>query len=72
MTQLDFRNEAKNGKAFGDSLDFLGYVRVPETIPALTTRRAMAMEWIHGRHLRDLTADEANRMTYMSVEVSDY
>ena len=42
--ELDFRNEAANGDAFRRSLDFLGYVDVPRTLPEYTTRRAMAME----------------------------
>ena len=66
--ELDFRNEAKNAAAFKRSLSFLGYVDVPVTLPELTTRRAMAMEWVHGRHLSSLTPEEAMRMTYMSCE----
>ena len=41
---------------------------MPETLPELTTRRALAMEWIEGRHLQDLKPEEAARMTYMAVE----
>lgn len=68
VQELDFRNEAKNGAAFRDSLGFLGYVDVPRTLPELTTRRAMAMEWVYGRHLSALGPEEAMRMTYMSCE----
>ena len=68
VQELDFRNEAKNCAAFGRSLDFLGYVDVPKTLPALTTRRALAMEWVEGRHLSDLSPEEAMRMTYMACE----
>jgi len=68
VQELDFRNEARNAAAFKRSLSFLGYVDVPVTIPALTTRRAMAMEWVYGRHLKDLNPEEAMRMTYMSCE----
>lgn len=68
VQELDFRHEAANGARFRDSLAFLGYVDVPRTLPELTTRRAMAMEWVRGRHLRDLEPEEAMRMTYMSCE----
>lgn len=68
VEELDFRHEASNCREFGDSLQFLGYVDVPVTLPELTTRRAMAMEWVYGRHLSDLTPEEAMRMTYMTVE----
>ena len=68
VQELDFRHEAANAKSFGRSLAFLGYVDVPETIPKWTTRRALAMEWVYGRHLRDLGPEEAMRMTYMSCE----
>ena len=46
VQELDFRHEAANCKEFGESLRFLGYVDVPVTLPQLTTRRAMAMEWV--------------------------
>lgn len=68
VQELDFRNEARNAAAFKKSLAFLGYVDVPVTLPELTTRRAMAMEWVYGRHLSDLSPEEAMRMTYMSCE----
>ena len=68
VQELDFRHEASNCKAFGESLRFLGYVDVPVTLPELTTRRAMAMEWVYGCHLSALEPEEAMRMTYMSVE----
>ena len=68
VQELDFRNEARNAKAFRESLAFLGYVDVPQNLPELTTRRAMAMEWVYGRHLKDLSPEEAMRMTYMSCE----
>ena len=68
MQELDFRHEASNCFQFGESLRFIGYVDVPKTLPELTTRRALAMEWVYGRHLSDLSPEEAMRMTYMSVE----
>ena len=68
IEELDFRREAQNAKTFGESIAWLGYARVPETLPELTTRRALAMEWIEGRHLQDLKPEEAARMTYMAVE----
>ena len=60
--------QAQNAAAFRASLSFLGYVGVPESLPELTTRRAMAMEWVYGRHLSALNPEEAMRMTYMAVE----
>ena len=68
LQELDFRHEARNCLEFGESLRFLGYVDVPKTLPELTTRRALAMEWVYGRHLSALSPEEAMRMTYMSVE----
>lgn len=68
VQELDFRHEASNCFQFGESLRFIGYVDVPKTLPELTTRRALAMEWVYGRHLSDLSPEEAMRMTYMSVE----
>ena len=68
VQELDFRNEAANAAEFRESLRWLGYVDVPRALPELTKRRAMAMEWVHGRHLKDLSPEEAMRMTYMSCE----
>lgn len=68
VEELDFRRESENAKLFGESIAWLGYARVPETLPELTTRRALGMEWIDGRHLQDLEPEEAARMTYMAVE----
>jgi predicted unusual protein kinase regulating ubiquinone biosynthesis (AarF/ABC1/UbiB family) len=68
IEELDFRREAQNARTFGESIAWLGYARVPETLPELTTRRALSMEWIDGRHLQDLAPEEAARMTYMAVE----
>ena len=59
VQELDFRNEAANGMEFKKSLGFLGYVDVPDTLPELTTRRAMAMEWVRRRRrLSDLARTE--------------
>ena len=68
VQELDFRNEAANAREFKRSLLFLGYVDVPDAIPELTQRRAMAMDWVYGRHLSALSPEEAMRMTYMSCE----
>ncbi|KAH8073241.1 hypothetical protein JL721_3228 [Aureococcus anophagefferens] len=37
VQELDFRNEARNAKDFGDSLRFLPYVGVPRVVPELTS-----------------------------------
>ena len=65
VQELDFRNEAANGMEFKKSLGFLGYVDVPDTLPELTTRRAMAMEWVRGRRrLSDLARTAHARPTH--------
>ena len=65
VQELDFRNEAANGMEFKKSLGFLGYVDVPDTLPELTTRRAMAMEWVRRRRrLSDLARTAHARPTH--------
>ena len=69
VQELDFRWEARNARTFADSLTFLGYVRVPQALPEYTVGpNVLVTEWIHGRHLGDLTRDEGLRMTSMAVE----
>ena len=62
--EMDYRNEAKNAALFERSLDFLGYVSVPSTLSEFPpTPRVLVTEWIHGRHLGDLSTSEGLRMT---------
>jgi predicted unusual protein kinase regulating ubiquinone biosynthesis (AarF/ABC1/UbiB family) len=62
--EMDYRNEARNAVQFDQSLSFLGYVSVPKASPEfLPTPRLLVTDWVHGRHLGDLTKKEGLRMT---------
>lgn len=62
--EMDYRNEARNAVQFDRSLSFLGYVSVPKAAPEFPpTPRVLVTEWVHGRHLGDLTKREGLRMT---------
>eukprot|EP00965_Chrysotila_dentata_P261822 6214373-Pleurochrysis_carterae.AAC.14 len=67
--ELDFRNEAANAEAFAKSVAYLGYVTVPaplhEYIPG---PRVLVSEWVHGKHMNSLPADQAFNMAAMAVE----
>ena len=71
VQELDFRNEARNAKDFGDSLRFLPYVGVPRVVPELTSDasgKVIATEWVEGRHLGDLDGDEKMELSVRAVE----
>lgn len=53
--------EARNAVAFKKSLDFLGFVDVPECVSALTTERVLTTKWVQGRHLDKCTPEEQLR-----------
>jgi len=69
LQELDFRNEAANAEAFAKSVAYLGYVTVPaplhEYIPG---PRVLVSEWVHGKHMNSLPADQAFNMAAMAVE----
>ncbi|KAL2623662.1 hypothetical protein R1flu_003867 [Riccia fluitans] len=52
--ELDYTLEAANAKSFEIAHARLPYVRVPKTLPHLTTRRILTMEWIDGFRPSDL------------------
>jgi len=64
--ELDYRIEAENSVRFRESLNFLGFVTVPDVIQA--TNRILTTEWIPGRHLENLNKAEGLAMTRMAVE----
>ena len=57
--ELDYRTEAANCVEFGERHAFLGFVRTPEIITELTTRRVLVMEWVVGEKLGQI--QEASR-----------
>lgn len=50
--ELDYREEAANGKRFGDLYRHLEGVYVPRMYSDLTTRRVLVMEWVNGERLK--------------------
>ncbi|CAM6096469.1 unnamed protein product [Calypogeia fissa] len=52
--ELDYTLEAANATEFGESVKHLSYVKVPRTLPHLTTKRVLTMEWITGFRPLDL------------------
>ncbi|RMF18474.1 MAG: AarF/ABC1/UbiB kinase family protein [Candidatus Dadabacteria bacterium] len=55
--QLDFELEASNNRRFAENFADIDFVRVPELVPELCTRRMLVMEWIDGVRFRDAIAD---------------
>mmetsp|Transcript_30244 Transcript_30244/g.66323 ORF Transcript_30244/g.66323 Transcript_30244/m.66323 type:complete len:865 (-) Transcript_30244:961-3555(-) len=67
--ELDYRNEARNAETFARSLQFLGYVAVPQPVQGYRlSRRLILTEWVKGRHLEDLSREEGLALTQMAVE----
>ncbi|KAL3684266.1 hypothetical protein R1sor_002288 [Riccia sorocarpa] len=52
--ELDYTQEAANARLFESAHAQLPYVKVPKTLPHLTTRRTLTMEWIDGFRPSDL------------------
>ncbi len=66
--ELDYRKEARNGRAFEASLAFLGFVAVPDVLDEYTTKRVLVTKWVAGHHLNGLEAEDGLKMTRMAVE----
>ena len=49
--ELDYRREAKHAALYTEMLADVPMVRVPETIPELSTNRLLAMSWLQGDKL---------------------
>ena len=49
--ELDYRREAKHAALYTEMLADVPMVRVPETIPELSTNRLLAMTWLQGDKL---------------------
>lgn len=49
--ELDYRREAKHAALYTEMLADVAMVRVPETIPELSTNRVLAMTWLEGDKL---------------------
>lgn len=63
--EIDFLNEAANGKAFAQALANLEGVYVPDVHRTLSTRTVLTMEWIDGRKLSDIDDTLADRKLIM-------
>lgn len=62
--ELDYTLEATNANEFGASVRHLPYVKVPRTLPRLTRKRVLTMEWITGYRPLDLQLiAEGNRLS---------
>ncbi|HHN72921.1 MAG TPA: AarF/ABC1/UbiB kinase family protein, partial [Thermopetrobacter sp.] len=51
--ELDYRRELKHMRLYAQMLETRPEVRVPEPLPALSTRRLLSMTWLEGRRLLD-------------------
>ena len=63
--ELDYEREARNAALYGRMLADEPLVRVPETVPALSTKRLLTMTWLDGKPLlafRDHPLEERNRI----------
>ncbi|MEE2829494.1 MAG: AarF/ABC1/UbiB kinase family protein [Myxococcota bacterium] len=70
--EVDFLNEAANGKAFLEALDGLEGVAVPAVYRTHVCRTILTMEWIDGKKLSDISDTGADRKLIMDrlVEAS--
>lgn len=66
--ELNYLEEAANCNEFADAHAFQPFVKVPDVHAALTTRRVLTLEWLHGRPMKALSTEEQRHMTRMGVE----
>ena len=70
--ELDYVQEALNMDEFNRRHAWLGFVRAPRWYPQYTgppgSARVLTTEWITGKQISDLPADERLRMAQMAVE----
>lgn len=60
--ELDYRIEARHTELLADAHRDHPFIRIPEVITALTSRRVLVTEWLDGRPLREAyTAPQAER-----------
>ncbi|GAB4815406.1 hypothetical protein N2152v2_002452 [Parachlorella kessleri] len=57
--EMDFRLEAQHGEEFLRAHRDLHFVRVPEVVRELTTRRVLVMEWVDGQSPSQLLSKSA-------------
>ena len=65
---VDYRTEAANCLEFGERHAFLGFIRTPEIINHLTTRRVLVMEWVVGEKLAQID-DDARRKLFVDKAI---
>lgn len=60
--EIDYRIEARNQQQFADAYRGHPFIRIPEVIPELSTRRVLTMDLVHGLRYADaLTAEQTLR-----------
>lgn len=70
--ELDYRQEASNGAEFAAAHKHLPWVHVPKTLPHMTGRKVLVMEWLNGDRPFDLQSVAQGKAysdgTFPSVE----
>ncbi len=56
--EFDYELEARNQTYFANRFSGHPFVKVPDVVPELSTRRVLTSEWIEGRKLSDVLAGE--------------
>jgi predicted unusual protein kinase regulating ubiquinone biosynthesis (AarF/ABC1/UbiB family) len=60
--EIDYRVEAANQRAFAETYRGHPFIRIPEVLPELSTRRVLTMEFVDGlRYAEAATADQGLR-----------
>jgi len=68
VEELDYRNEARNQRAFHDLYRDHPFVRVPQVYEAYSTDRVLTTELVEGRHFDEVAhADHATRARFAEI-----
>ncbi len=52
--EIDYQTEARNQRDFADVYRGHPFIRIPEVLPELSSRRVLTMEWVDGLRYRDV------------------
>lgn len=67
--ELDYEREAKHGRLYRAMLADTPGVHVPETVPELSTKRLLTLEWVEGRKILEFVKDQPETRNELAMNM---